>query len=327
MSDPNQFRSTLSPLLRVALPWYLTTLGYSALALSPPETFSVQAVDLLPLFHTQVSPLSLPDSPEFPSEINPQPLDTEDLQNELGDIQTLVPTSAPSLQLLLRSSVFTNSNIFASDRSSGDTVFINSGLLVATPQLSPDTRLIASVEGGFTRYLDQSQSHFNFVNFTTAIQQKLNAEMFAQLGWMQERFYDSDDEKRRLLSDSVRFLVGRQDTLNPNTYLDSVYELRANFSSPQSENRVTNRLATRFRYQFNPQLQGTLDYQLAFKSYTYTDRFDTQHQLGAGIFYYPTKDLVLSASIAYLFGSSSDHETNLNNFSVGLGMVLNLPLF
>ncbi len=327
MTQSNFLISSVSPFVLVTLCWSVVSFRESVLALSPPEQLSHQAMDLLPINSSQLSPLSLPETPEFPSEANPQPLETEDLETELGNIEVIVTTPAPSLQLLFRSSLFTNSNIFASDRLLGDTVFINSGLLLATPQLSNETRLIAGVEAGLIRYLDQAESHAHFANFTVNLEQKLSPEMFAQLGWVQARIYHTPDENRLLLDDSVRLLVGRQDALSPNSYLDSVYELRASFSSPPSESRVINRFATRFRYDLTSQLQGILDYQLTLKSYTETDRFDHQHQLGAGLFYYPTADLLLSASVAYVFGSSSQAGIDLNNFSIGLGLLLRLPLF
>jgi hypothetical protein len=109
--------------------------------------------------------------------------------------------------------------------------------------------------------------------------------------------------------------------------LDSFYELRASFANPDAQNRITNTVGTRLRYDITPQLQSALDYRLTFKNFTIVDRADTEHQLSALAIYNINPDLFIAGSISYLFGRSSESTIDLNNLSFGLSLGLNLPLF
>jgi Putative beta-barrel porin 2 len=277
-----------------------------------------------------------PNNPaDFPVNDSNQTIDPQDVEDELGEIKIIAPRQQqppqrrqPDVQILLRSSVFNSSNITGFEAfQPSDTVFINSATLLATPKLGEATRLVAAASGGLVRYADQGNFNYNYLNFNVGIQQRIARGMYGQLGWVQERLYRDGSGDRLLLDDSVRFTIGRQDQLDNRLRLDSFYELRASFATPSDQNRVANSLGARLRYDITPQLQGALDYRLSLRDFTQQDRFDTQNQIGLEAIYNINSDLFISGSASYLFGSSSDPLVDLDNFSVGINIGLNVPLF
>ncbi|MBD2198446.1 MULTISPECIES: outer membrane beta-barrel protein [Calothrix] len=277
-----------------------------------------------------------PNNPaDFPVNDTNQTIDPEDVKDELGEIEIITPRQQqppqrrqPDVQLLLRSSAFTSSNITGFEAfQPSDTVFINSATLLATPKLGEETRLVAAASGGLVRYADQGDFNYNYLNFNVGIQQRIARGMYGQLGWVQERLYRDGNGDRLLLDDSVRLSIGRQDQLSDRLRLDSFYELRASFATPSEQNRVANSLGARLRYDITPQLQGALDYRLSLRDFTQQERFDTQNQIGLEAIYSINPDLFISGSASYLFGASSDPNVDLDNFSVGISIGLNVPLF
>lgn len=263
-----------------------------------------------------------------------QPLDPKEVEDELGEIRIIKPSPVqqppqrrqPDVQLLLRSGAFTSSNITAVDfLQRSDTVFTNSATLLATPQLGENTRLVTSVTGGLTNFATKDEFNYKYLSFNAGIQQRLAPGMYGQIGWVQDRLYNNDGS-RILLDDSVRLTIGRQDQLASQLRLDTFYDLRASFAEPKEQNRVANSLGARLRYDITPQLQGAIDYRLTFKNYTQQDRFDTQHQIGLDLIYNINQDLFIGSSASYLFGSSSASSIELDNFSIGINLGLNVPL-
>jgi Putative beta-barrel porin 2 len=257
------------------------------------------------------------------------------VQSELGEIKVLnrpatapAPRRQPDVQLLLRSGAFTSSNTTAlKNIRNSDTIFINSAVLLATPKLGPNTRLIASAGGGLLRFADQSDANYNTLSFNVAVQQRLAAGTYGQLGWAQDNLYRQDGGQRLLQDNAVQFLLGRQDQLGQQLRLDSFYELKASFTNPDEQSRVANTLGARLRYDVTPKLQGALDYRLTFKSFTQVDRADTEHQISALAIYNLSPDWFVAGSVSYLFGRSSQPNVDLSNFALGISLGLNLPLF
>ena len=277
-------------------------------------------------------PSALPPDLTLP-EADAKPLNPEDTQAEIGEIRILNTPAAtarrqPDVQLLLRSSVFSSSNITSlSTFSPSDTVFINSGLLLATPKLGETTRLIASAGGGLVRFANQGDSNYNLLNFNVAVQQRIAPGTYGQLGWVQENLYRQGSGDRLLQDNSIQLIVGRQDQLGQQLRLDSFYELRASFTNPDDQNRVANTLGARLRYDLTPKLQGALDYRLTFKNFTQVDRADTEHQISALAIYNINPDVFVSGTVSYLFGRSSSAAIDLNNLSIGVSLGWNVPLF
>jgi hypothetical protein len=271
-----------------------------------------------------------------PETSNPaQPLDPDDVADELGEVRILrrppqqpPPPRQPNVQLLLRSSAFTSSNISATTGfQPSDTIFFNGATLLATPKLGPDTRLIASAGVGLVRFVNQGDFNYNLLNFDLGIQQRLAPGTYGQLGWTEERLYRDGSGDRLLRDDSIRLILGRQDQIAKQLRLDSFYELRASFSDPTDQSRVANTLGARLRYDITPQFHGALDYRLSFKNFTEVNRSDTEQQVSALAIYNINPNLFIGGSVSYLFGTSSNPLVDLPNFSVGVNVGLNIPLF
>lgn len=313
----------------------LDTAGNQALASSEanvPGSSSYQAADLLEPQPVQPATPAFSDAADFSSET--PSLDPEDLEADLGTIRYLPRPfppfqrqRPPILELVIRSSTFSSSNIFAQEDGQGDLVFLNSIMLQAMPRLSDSTRLMATAEGGLIRYLDEGDANSNFLNFNVGIQQRLNGKMFGQMGWGHSQLYRNGDGDRLLFSNAARLTWGRQDVLAERLRLDSFYESKLAFASPERQTQWANTLGTRLRYDVTENLQGAIDYQLILRDYLRRDRFDVQNQFGAGLFYSPTRNLLISGYLSYLLGSSSEDSVSLNNFSAGIGINWNLPLF
>lgn len=273
--------------------------------------------------------------PQIPPEEETSSLTEEEIKNEIGEIEIIQPKvkrpprrKQRNVQLLLRSSAFTSSNITSLEElPDSDTVFVNSATLLLTPKLGEQTRLIATAGGGLARFATEGESDYNFLNFSVGVQQRITRKMYAQLGWVQDRIYRDDDGDRLLLDDSVRFTLGRQDRLDDSLRLDSFYELRGSFASPEEQNRIVNSLGARLRYDITSDFQGSLSYRLSLQDFTQDSRFDTRHKLGLQAVYSINRDLFIGSSASYLFGSSSDSNIDLDNFSVGINIGLNVPLF
>ncbi|MGI0490442.1 outer membrane beta-barrel protein [Alkalinema pantanalense CENA528] len=311
-----------------------------------PETLQLKTLQLktlqLKTLHPETSDVIAqatdPTNPTRPEEEDLQPLNESDVRSELGEIQPLQPIKPtkpaallrkqPTVQLLLRSSAFTSSNITSlRDFAPSDTVFVNGAMLLATPKLGDSTRLIALAGGNLVRFANRGDSNYNSVNLNVAIQQRLAPGTYGQLGWVQENLYRSDGGDRLLRDNSLQFILGNQSQLGKKLRLDTSYELRASFADPDDQSRLNHTLGARLRYDITPQLQGALDYRLSFKDYTQVDRFDTEHQVSAMAIYNISRDVFVAGNVSYLFGRSSNSDNNPNNLSVGISLGVNIPLF
>lgn len=268
-------------------------------------------------------------------DLEDKPLNPEDVESELGEIRIIQPQWAqprprrrPSAQLLLRSAAFTSSNITGLEAiQESDNLLTNSASVLVTPKLGPETTLVAAAGYGLTRFPDEGDSNYDFLNLSVGVQQQLNRATYAQLGWVQRQLYSEDSGARLLLDNSLRFIIGRQDQLADKLRLDSFYELRARFTDPNDRNRLGNTLGARLRYDITPQLSSFLGYQLRLDDFTRVARFDARHQIRAATTYSVNRTVFVGGSLSYLFGSSSDSAIDLENFSAGLSLGVNIPFF
>ncbi|MEL7329410.1 MAG: hypothetical protein AAGJ69_06155 [Cyanobacteria bacterium J06559_1] len=302
----------------------------------------VPAVSALPTptFHAQALPLEedaltdpFDDGFLTPEDALPDE-SLEELEEEVGEIRPL-PTPEqtqrppqPNGQLLIRSSAFTSSNVTGSDLDSADDlVFVNGATLLLTPKLGPDTRLVATAGGGLTRFATEGENNYNSLDFSAGVQHRFSDTTYGQIGWVNSQLYNVATGEHTLSENSARLLLGRQDRLDEKLRLDTSYELRARFSDPDARSRISNTLATRLRYDFSPDWQGSVGYRLAFSEYTQNGRADTTHQLQAATTYTPTQDSFVTGFASYAFGNSSETTADLSNLSFGVGVGVNLPLF
>ncbi len=294
---------------------------------NPQIAVSRSAIDLsLPQqLPTQSSVSARQDN--FPTEVTPepdsQPLDSTDSTNELGDIRKIRPAPRqPDLQLLLRSSVLTSSDIETSAASFGSLGLVSSAFLQVTPKLGADTRLVSFGGGTLVR---GTTARYEFINLSLGVQQRLAPNTYAQFGWVQEQIYE--DGIQRLFDNSIRLAVERQDRLAAKLQLKSLYELRVRFDDPQESSRVTNALGIRLRYTVTPSLEGALDYRLVFDEFITRTRSDLRQQVSVLTIYRFTPQVFISGSVSYLSGSLFSVVTGsetLNNVVLGISFGLNL---
>ena len=260
----------------------------------------------------------------------PPPLAEEDVEesgdsSDLGEIQTRSSQARqPSLQLVLRSSVSTSSDIDTFLNSTGNTVFTNGAYLLATPQLGPRTRFIGTAGIQFVD-IANSSDNYNAFNVSAGIQQQLNRNMFAQLGWSYERLDLGNNSD--LVDNSARFTLLRQDQLADRLRLNSFYEFRANFGDTGANklSQLSNTLGARLSYSLSPQWETGLDYRLSL--YTFENSTEAGHQVSLVTTYRPNRTLSISGGVSYVAGSSRiDNQNNLNNLLLQVSIGINLPI-
>jgi hypothetical protein len=264
---------------------------------------------------SEVSPAT--NSPPLISDDSAE--NTEESPYELGEIQ-IIDRPQPDVQLLLRSSGFLNPDTAA---------LINSALLLATPKLGPETSLVASVGGGLQQFRQVGGSDFYFLNFSLGVRQKLARDTYGQLGWVQERLYETGTASN-VVDDSIRLSVDREDNVAAKLRLNSFYELRASFARGGSydQSRIANTLGARLRYDFTPQLEGALDYRIVADSFTNASVGTTvRQQLSALATYRFNRHAFVTGSVSYVLGSAIDPFdgfNRLNTFVLGVSAGLNV---
>jgi hypothetical protein len=286
---------------------------------------------------TIVEPAQLNQSSETPSVEQKQP-DTpdssineiDDSDDGLGEIEIVrrpIPRRQPDIQLQLRSSGLFNL---------GNTGFISSGTLLATPKLGPATRLNAFIGGGVFLAQQFRFSDFTFLNFGVGVRHRLATNTYAQLGFVQGRLYETASS-RDLVDNAVVFSVNREDRLAEKLRLNTSYELRASFTDQSmfviDQSRVANSLEVGLSYDITPQLEGALGYKLLINSFTGVDLLGqdlgtkVQQRVGGVLTYRFNPQMFMSGSMFYSFGEAIDPftgEVNLNDlvFSVSFGLNL-----
>ena len=295
------------------------------------------SADLLPVERLQAQspvPEQTPDFPEVPPPPPDEPYTPDESDGDLSkpDIirRSLQESSRrqPNLELLLRSSAQTNSSI-NSPAINRETAFVNSAFFRGKLDLGSDTRLVAGAGG--SSVLFTSEDGYNALNFSFGVRQQLANNTAAELAWVQERL-SKNGSSDNLVDNSLRLAVGRLDRLSSKLRLDSGYELRASFASPDEASLVRNTLTVGLRYDLTPRLQGRLDYQVVFDDFTRQDRLNTQQQISATTVYYLNRNTFINGSVSYLVGDSYDRLIgesgyNLNDLSIGVNIGYNLSIF
>lgn len=288
-------------------------------------SISRSAADLLPLqfLYVQADQTNVDGVNEPPPLPNDLDIDESGGKFPLGIIRPL-----PILELQLNSSIFSNSYV-GEPSISEDTIFLNSAVLRASPEIGQNTRLAASVKGGFARFA--FGDGYDSLATNLGILQELGDNMSLGLGWGYRQIYGINSTED-LTEHSVRFNWSRLDQLDRKLFLKSDYEFRANFAIGSEVDRVTNSIGIGLNYSFTPELQGLVGYRLIYNDYTRDDLLTTAHQLGGQLTYYFDKNIFIGSSISYLFGetanlldSSNPQERDLNNLSLGFHVGFNVP--
>ena len=306
------------------------------LKLSDLTPVSGTAAELLPVERLQAQspvPEKTPDFPEVPPSPPDDPYTPDESDDDLRK-PDVIPRSLqesslrqPNLELLLRSGAQTNSSI-NSPAINRETAFVNSAFFRGKLDLGSETRLVAGAGG--SSVLFTSEDGYNALNFSFGVRQQLANNTAAELAWVQERL-SKNGSSDNLVDNSLRLAVGRLDRLSSKLRLDSGYELRSSFASPDEASLVRNTLTVGLRYDLTPRLQGRLDYQVVFDDFTRQDRLNTQQQITAMTVYYLNRNTFINGSVSYLVGDSYDRLIgesgyNLNDLSIGVNIGYNLSI-
>ncbi len=258
-----------------------------------------------------------PTSPGAAPQIAPETPETNDEADDgLGEIQE-IPRSpsrrTPDFQALVRLSGISNVD------SAG---LATSATLLGTPQLGPDTRLIAFAGGGILLYNQFGGSDFSYFSYGVGVQQKLTDNMSVQLGIGQDRLYKTSNSQF-VIDNGARFSVNRQDKLTDRLRLDSFYELRAGFADQTAfydQSRVSNSLGVGLSYAVTPQLEAGLDLRLIADSFTRGVKAGTYGRLQTSLSttYRFSEQAFVTGSVTYLYGSTLDPFDGVNSLSTVL---------
>ncbi len=272
--------------------------------------------------------------PAMPAEEPFLPLDPIELETEFGIVKPIAPPKPPeqpkqpTAQLLLRSSALTTSNLTTvKSFAPSTTVLENNAMLLVTPRLGDSTTLITTLSAGQLSFTSNSETNYHQWGISAALQQRLAPNMYVQAGWSQDHLVRNSSGDRLLRDNALQALIGRQDTLTDNLRLDTAYEFRASFSNPDDQSRVSHTIGGRLRYDWSPRFETAIDYRFSLQDYRKIARNDTMHQVGAIATYHISPEVFLSGTVSYLFGRSSDVSKTPNNFSLGVTIGANLPLF
>ncbi|NEO89863.1 MAG: hypothetical protein F6K56_06245 [Moorea sp. SIO3G5] len=248
--------------------------------------------------------------------------ETEQLDNVydgLGDIQVILrprPSRQPDIQLILESSVSTNTEF---DQFDTALLFVNSVRLLATPKLSPKTRLIASAKAGRVLLVPSYLDDYNFLNLNVAVRQQVAQGTYVQLGYVHQQL---DGSLLDVVENSAQLLVDRDDQLATNLRLNSFYELR--LGSRGDNNLFQNTLGARLRHDVTPKLETALDSRILVINQNFSGRSEVnvRPQVSALAIYRPNKNIAVTASVGYLI--NIDDNSVENNLVTGLKVRLNL---
>ncbi len=252
----------------------------------------------------------------------------------------------PSVYLLLRADYFKTTNVFSGIDPVNDGL-IRSGLtLFYAPAIGPQTYLVTSLDASLIRYANLGgmrnrvgsttfgSLNYNELRFRAGILQRLSPRMFGEVGWSNQQLFTTKEGLREALrgdrffnDHSIRVELNRQDPLSPSVSLNTFYQFRASFADPRDRDRLIHSLITSLGYSLSPNLQAAIDYQIAWSHFTQQPRDDVYQQLVGRLTYTVTPQSQFNVFGGFSFGYSSDKNIDFNGLIVGVGLVINLPLF
>ncbi|MGV0026646.1 hypothetical protein [Phormidesmis priestleyi] len=252
----------------------------------------------------------------------------------------------PAVYLLLRADYFKTTNVFSGIDPVNDGL-IRSGLtLFYAPAIGPQTYLVTSLDASLIRYANLGSMNnrigsttfgslnYNELRFRAGILQRLSPRMFGEIGWSNQQLFTTKEGLRdalrgdRFFNDhSIRVELNRQDPLSPSLSLNTFYQFRASFADPSDRDRLIHSLITSLGYSLSPSLQAAIDYQIAWSHFTRQARDDVYQQLVGRLTYTLTPQSQFNVFGGFSFGNSSDSNIDFNGLIVGVGLVINLPLF
>jgi hypothetical protein len=211
----------------------------------------------------------------------------------------------PILHLLPRISYFQTNNVFSGIDPIDDSLIFSSLTLWSAPRLGENTYLNASADGNLIRYINQSEFNYNLLRFRVGVSQRLNRQMWGEIGWSNQQFYRTDGD--RFLNEQIAYLsLSRQDRLTQKLIFNSYYDLRVSVADPDTRSRVINSLYLSLSYYFRPNLQVGLDYQFERADFTQQDREDMYHRIMGRFTYGVLRDSQINLLGGVTVGGSSE---------------------
>ena len=240
----------------------------------------------------------------------------------------------PSVYVITRVDYFRTTNVFSGVDPVSDGL-IRSGLtLFYAPAIGRNTYLVTSIDGNLIRYGRLGFLNYNELRLRAGILQRLTPRTFGEIGWSNQQLFATKEglveafRGNRFLNDNaIRFELSRQDSLSKQLALNTFYQFRVSFADPSDRSRLINSFISSLSYSWSPNFQTAIDYQLAWSHFTQQSRDDVYHQLVGRLTYTITPQSQLNVFSGFSFGYSSDSRVSFNGFILGVGVVLNLPLF
>ncbi len=293
-----------------------------------------------------------PLSPQKPVQRTTQPAS----QRELGNLRvrkndpppleqpTPLPPEKPVVKkrqptpqgyLITNLGYFFSSNVFSSkDDPIEDSLFYSGLTLASAPlRLGKKTSVNGSIDGYLIRYINQSDFDYNQIRFNVNLYHRLASQTYGRIGWThQNLFYARNGSSfaagdRFLSEHSLRLSLSRRDSITPKLILDSFYEFRYSFASPDSRNRAINSLWLSLNYRWQKPLQVGLNYQFNLSDFTMRDRNDNYHRLYGNINYAISKSSRISLQSGFALGSSTDNNIDFDGWFLSLNYNLRLGKF
>lgn len=259
---------------------------------------------------------------------------------ELGCLRLqnpIFPTAPPPiLYLIPRIDFFRSNNLLLGIDPINDGLIRPTLTLLAVPPLGPDTYILASVEGAFSRYFEVPTFNYDELRIRAGLLQRLSPSMTAEIGWTNQQLFIANNEipgfpyGRRFLNDqAVRFELSRRDQFNDRLFLNSIYQFRVGFSEPEDRSRILNVLFLSLNYDLNPSrtIQLGVDYQFSAANYTFVRRTDIYQQLLGRVTFSAFRNSQLSVYSGISFGDSTEQGIDFNSFVLGVSISVNIVLF
>ena len=309
---------------------------------SPPGTSSDNELGVLR--RRQGTPI--PPKGADPSGSNSQDANSQDANDEIGVIlirpkppalPPIKPVRQPvpkSLYLTGRIDYFQNSNVLASPMPQSEGAVRSALSLYYAPALGPKTFLLATAEASLLRYGTLSRLNSDELRIKVGLYHQWTPAISTELGWSYYQLSAAPagiqqvfQGKRFFNEHSLRFDLVRQDALNPNMSLITLYQLRWNLAGDVDRyDRLVNNAIASLSYKLSPRTQAALDYQYSWTHFTEQSRDDHAHFLGTRLSHSVSDRLQLSAFGGRNFGSSSESRVNLAGWIFGVGLGFNVPI-
>jgi hypothetical protein len=252
------------------------------------------------------------------------------------------PPKQASVFLLGRVDYFRTTNVFSGVDPVDDGLIRSGVTLFYAPPLGPKTFLVTSIDANLIRYTSLGSTrpgsrgflNYDELRFRAGIFHRLTPRMSGEIGWSNQQLFNAKEGLRtifngdRFLNDNaLRIELSRQDPLAQKLTLNTFYQFRLSFATPNDRSRIINSFTASLSYDITRQLQTGIDYQFAWSHFTQQSRDDVFNQLVARVSYTITRSIQANVFSGFSFGGSTDRRIDFNGFIFGAGLVFNTPLF